>query len=58
MRLQIQGKVIFYQPYVPKDKDPRRKPFLVIIQDGGMRDVTKKFSHNNAWALDSTFKTN
>jgi hypothetical protein len=43
MRLQVQGKVIFYQPYVHRDKDPRKQPFVVVIQDEWMRDVIRKF---------------
>ena len=58
MRLQTQGKIIFYQPYAPKDKDVRKRPFIVVIQDDWMRDVGRRFSHGNSWALDSTFKTN
>ena len=42
-RLQEQGNVIFYQPYLPKDKDSRKRHFVVIIQDEWMRNVRKKF---------------
>ena len=31
---------------------------MVVIQDEWMRDVGKRFSRGNSWALDSTFKTN
>ena len=58
MRLQEQGKVIFHQPYVPKHREKTKRPFVVIIQDGFMTIVAKKFSKGNAWALDSTLKTN
>jgi glutathione synthase/RimK-type ligase-like ATP-grasp enzyme len=57
LMLQAQGKVIYYQPYVPKEKDPRKRPFVVVFQDDFMRRVTQRFSHGNSWALDSTFKT-
>lgn len=57
-RLQDQGKVIFYQPYLPKDKDPRKRHFVVVIQDEWMRNVGRRFSNGNSWALDSTFSTN
>jgi hypothetical protein len=30
-RLQAQGKIIFYQPYALKDKDPKKQPFVVVI---------------------------
>jgi len=58
MRLQAQGKILYYQPYAPKNEDPRRRPFVVVIQDEFMRNSAKRFSGNNSWALDSTFKTN
>lgn len=57
-RLQAQGKVIFYHPCAVKDKHSRKQLFVVVLQDKWMRDVAKKFSHGNSWALDSTFKTN
>jgi hypothetical protein len=56
--LQAQGKVIYYQPYAPKKKDCRKRPFVVVFQDDFMRSVAQRFSHGNSWALDSTFKTN
>jgi hypothetical protein len=58
MRLYALGKVIFYQPYAPKDKDPRKQPVVVVIQDDWIRDVAKRFSHGNSWALDSIDKKN
>jgi hypothetical protein len=58
LMLEPQGKVIYYQPYAPKDKDPRMRPFVVVFQDDFMRSVAQRFSHGNSWALDSTFKTN
>ena len=58
MRLQEQGKVIFHQPYAPKHPEKIKRLFVVVIQDEFMRVVTKNFSNGNAWALDSTFKTN
>ena len=58
MRLQEQGKVIFHQPYPPKHPEKTKRPFVVVIQDELMRIVSKKISKGNAWALDSTFKTN
>ena len=56
--LQELGKVLYYQPYAPKDIDPRKRPFVIVIQDEFMRDVAKKFSPAKSWAVDSTFKTN
>jgi hypothetical protein len=38
MRLQAQRKIIFYQPYAPKNKDPKKQPFVVVIQDEWMID--------------------
>jgi hypothetical protein len=53
-----QQKVIYYQPYAPKEKDPRKKPFIVVFQDDFMKSVSQWFLHGNSWALKSTFKTN
>lgn len=59
------GKVIFSsfqvcycQPYNPQAVDDKDKPFIVIIQDQWMLDMAMRFSTNNSWAIDSTFKTN
>ena len=56
--LEPQGMVIYYQSYVAKDKDPRKRPSMVVFQDDFMRSIAQQFSHGNSWALDSTFKTN
>ena len=56
--LQAKGKVIFYQKYDKKHEDVRKRPFIVVLQDEFMRDIAKRFSTGNSWALDSTFKTN
>jgi hypothetical protein len=58
INLQAQGKILYYQPYAPKDEDPKKRPFVVVIQDDFMRKSALRFSGNNSWALDSTFKTN
>ena len=58
MRLQEQGKVIYYQLYASTYENPQRRTFVVVIQDDFMRITTSKFSCNNSWALDSTFNTN
>ena len=57
-RLQEQSKVIFYQPYLPKDKYLRKRHFVVVIQDEWMRNVGRRFSNRNSWAFHSTFSTN
>ena len=57
MRLQTQGKILFYQPYAPSDEDPRKRPFVVVIQEEFMRKSAQRFS-GISWALHSTFKTN
>jgi hypothetical protein len=57
-RLQAQGKVLYYQSYAPMDEDPRKRPFVVVIQDDFMKTSAQRFSATNSWALDSTFKTN
>jgi hypothetical protein len=55
--LQALRKVIYYQPYAPRKKDPRKRPFIVVFQDDFMRSAIQRFSHGNSWALDSIFKT-
>ena len=57
-RLQDQQKVILYQPYFPKEKDPRKRPFVVVIQDEWIRNIGRRFSNGNSWAIDSIFCTN
>ena len=56
--LQAKEKVILYQKYDKKHEDVRKIPFIVVPQDKFMRDIAKRFSTGNSWALDSTFKTN
>ena len=56
--LQEQGKILYYQPYAPAQSNPRKRPFVVVIQNEFMKDVAKKFSPGKSWAVDSTFKTN
>jgi flagellar basal body rod protein FlgC len=41
MRLQ-EDKVIFNQLYAPKHPEKMKQPFVVVIQDKFIRDVTKK----------------
>lgn len=57
-RLQLQQKVIYYQLYAPNHEDPRKRLFVVVIQDDFLNRMAKRFSTNNTWAFDSTFKTN
>ncbi|MCO5569696.1 hypothetical protein L7F22_023412 [Adiantum nelumboides] len=56
--LQNQGKVLYCQPYNPTASDLKDKPFILILQDEWMLEMGVRFSANNAWAIDSTFKTN
>ncbi|MCO5583846.1 hypothetical protein L7F22_037761 [Adiantum nelumboides] len=56
--LQNQGKVLYCQPYNPTASDPKDRPFILILQDEWMLEMGIRFSANNAWAIDSTFKTN
>ncbi|MCO5584014.1 hypothetical protein L7F22_037933 [Adiantum nelumboides] len=56
--LQNQGKVLYCQPYNPTASDPKDRPFILILQDEWMLEMDIRFSANNAWAIDSTFKTN
>ena len=51
--LKDQGKVAYIQPYIPT-----KQPFVLIIQDQWMLNMCMRLSKNNAWAIDSTFKTN
>ncbi|MCO5568072.1 hypothetical protein L7F22_021767 [Adiantum nelumboides] len=56
--LQNQGKILYCQPYNPTASDPKDRPFILILQDEWMLEMGIRFSTNNAWAIDSTFKTN
>ncbi|MCO5557658.1 hypothetical protein L7F22_011226 [Adiantum nelumboides] len=56
--LQNQGKVLYCQPYNPTASDPKDRPFILILQDEWMLGMGIRFSANNAWAIDSTLKTN
>jgi hypothetical protein len=59
MKILVQEKVLFYQEYISlTHENPRKKPFVVIIQNGFMMDIAKRFSLRNSWAFDSTFKKN
>lgn len=58
MNLQAQGKILYYQPYASKNEDPKKIPFVVVIQDDFMQKSSLRFSSDNSWVLDSTFKTN
>ncbi|MCO5589061.1 hypothetical protein L7F22_043026 [Adiantum nelumboides] len=51
-------QVVYFQPYNPTAQNPKDKPFILIIQDNWMLQMAKRFSFNNARAIDSTFKTN
>ncbi|MCO5585796.1 hypothetical protein L7F22_039732 [Adiantum nelumboides] len=50
--------VLYCQPYNPTASDPKVRPFILILQDEWMLEMGIRFSANNAWAIDSTFKTN
>ena len=56
--LQTKGKVTFYQKYDKKHENGQKIHFIVVLQDELMRDIAKRFSMKNSWALDFTFKTN
>ncbi|KAI5064240.1 hypothetical protein GOP47_0020910 [Adiantum capillus-veneris] len=58
LRLQELKKVIFVQPYSPQNPDENKRPFILLIQDEWMLQVALRFSCQNSWAMDSTFKTN
>jgi len=59
MKILVQEKVLFYKVYIcPTHENPRKKPFVVIIQNGFMMNIMKRFSLKNSWAFDSTFKIN
>ena len=51
--LKEQGKVVYVQPYIPT-----KQGFVLIMQDQWMYHMCMRLSKNNAWAIDSTFKTN
>ena len=48
----------YSQPYNPQALEPKDRPFIVVIQDAWMLDMAMRFSMQNSWAIDSTFKTN
>lgn len=50
--------MIYCQPYNPHASKDEDKPFILVIQDDWMLEMAKRFSKNNSWAIDSTFKTN
>lgn len=50
--------MLYCQPYNPSAVDPKDRPFILILQDEWMLEMAIRFSHNNSWAIDSTFKTN
>ncbi|MCO5547551.1 hypothetical protein L7F22_001001 [Adiantum nelumboides] len=51
-------EVLYCQPYNPTASDPKDRPFILVLQDEWMLGMGIRFSANNAWAIDSTFKTN
>ena len=51
-------QVVYVQPYNPSAINKEKGPFILIIQDQWMLHILMRFSQNNAWAVDSTFKTN
>ncbi len=58
VQLKAQRKVLYLQPYNPHASEERDRPFILVIQDDWMLDMALRFSRNNSWAIDSTFKTN
>lgn len=57
LSLKEENKVIYVQPYNHAINEDKR-PFILTIQDQWMLEVAIRFSPNNSWAVDSTFKTN
>ncbi|MCO5554036.1 hypothetical protein L7F22_007562 [Adiantum nelumboides] len=58
LKLKEQQKVLHCQPYNPDAPEERDRPFILVIQDEWMLRMCMRFSSNNAWAINSTFKTN
>lgn len=58
LKLKAQKKVVYVQPYNPHASEEAKRPFIIVIQDEWMLQTSLRFSHNNSWAIDSTFKTN
>ena len=57
--LEDLGKVAYVQPYLPCEYGtPMRQPFILVLQDQWMLEMCEWLSLNNAWAIDSAFKTN
>ena len=51
--LKQEGKVAYVQLYIPT-----KQSFVLIMQYQWMLNMCMCLSKNNAWAIDSTFKTN
>lgn len=50
--------MLYLQPYNPHASEEKDRPFILVIQDDWMLYMSLRFSRNNSWAIDSTFKTN
>lgn len=48
LMLQAQQKVIYYQPYALKEKDPRKRLFIVVFQDDFIKSVSQWFLYGNS----------
>ncbi|KAI8482858.1 hypothetical protein Bbelb_393930 [Branchiostoma belcheri] len=54
-RLRDQGICIFFQEYDPDNKDPDKRPFVLVLQTEWQRQMAERFSPNSVWTVDSTF---
>jgi hypothetical protein len=53
--LTHEGKVLYVQLFNPGNNG---QSFVIIIQDNWMLQMCRNLSANNAWVIDSTFRTN
>ncbi|KAI8485824.1 hypothetical protein Bbelb_363760 [Branchiostoma belcheri] len=54
-RLRDQGVCIFFQEYDPDNKDPDKRPFVLVLQTEWQRQMAERFRPNSVWTVDSTF---
>ncbi|KAJ7558833.1 hypothetical protein O6H91_04G058000 [Diphasiastrum complanatum] len=55
--LRKTGMVIFFQQYDVFNPEEEKQPFVCVLMTSWMREMAMRFSTDNVWALDSTFKT-
>ncbi|KAJ7565904.1 hypothetical protein O6H91_02G080200 [Diphasiastrum complanatum] len=54
--LRRTGTVIYFQQYDVFNPKEEKQPFVCVLMTSWMREMAMRFSADNVWALDSTFK--